>query len=647
VSIELASDATDMATDEPIGPIIWLPTEAQSSNRLWLPTGSADGPQPAPASLGFQLSEGSELAIVFRRQPDLMEALFKAAPAERDFGLSETSLPELRTMVSELAFDTAMVVFARLAAEAWHIGNDKDGQMALVREMFPPDARIVPAIERFLTEHPGGGFFIEQQLFALMRLAFEESPAGAIDENDPQQLDAFARPLRRSLLAALTVVTDSISEIPGSDSDRRKWLAVLIQNGGYNAKAEPLNSFTRGQRLLELSQDENVGEPQDRCDVTTWLHDDYGLAPDEQFALGFALMGVVGGLDENHPTGERSLLGAAKFDTLLGELGLTDRKQQVLDLISAPREWYMEQFAAGSDTAMDVAWRRIPFEKRPFLRWGDGHLLLLSPRGLLSWLGEGFHHRVFAGAEARGDAMKWRYSRYYGQLVEAYALELAESVYPPLAGQRRVHGEQVYGTGGGSKTSDISIDSAPDLVLFEVAGSRLTEPSRVLAQWERVESDLDKLVLVRIRKLDGAIDAILSGDAEIPHVDRNQLRHIWPVIVTAGDIVQSELLWDYVQEQMPDALQQKQVQPLTLLDLDDFELLLGLAEGGASLVDILRRKAEPRYRPFDLRAWLTNDPTAPPGRAPSLLNGKMREVFVSVVERLGLDSSRVPDDLTD
>jgi hypothetical protein len=32
---------------------------------------------------------------------------------------------------------------------------------------------------------------------------------------------------------------------------------------------------------------------------------------------------------------------------------------------------------------------------------------------------------------------------------------------------------------------------------------------------------------------------------------------------------------------------------------------------------------------------------------PSSLNGHMREVFVSVVERLGLDSSRIPDDLTE
>jgi hypothetical protein len=201
------------------------------------------------------------------------------------------------------------------------------------------------------------------------------------------------------------------------------------------------------------------------------------------------------------------------------------------------------------------------------------------------------------------------------------------------------------GKGGGSKTSDISIDSAPDLVVFEVAGSRFTEPSRLLSAVGPRRVRPGELVLARIRKLDRAIDAIRSGKAKIPHVDRHQLRHILPVIVTAGDVVQSDLLWDYIQEQAPDALKQQGVQPLTLLDLDDLELLLGLVEGGASVVDILRRQTDPRYRPFDLRAWQTNDPTAPPERVPSLLSHRMREVFTSVTDLLGLDASRIPDDL--
>ena len=54
-----------MADDEPNRPIIWLPEAAQSSYGLWLPTGYADRSQPAPASLGFELSGGSGLAVVF------------------------------------------------------------------------------------------------------------------------------------------------------------------------------------------------------------------------------------------------------------------------------------------------------------------------------------------------------------------------------------------------------------------------------------------------------------------------------------------------------------------------------------------------------------------------------------------------------
>jgi hypothetical protein len=73
-------------------------------------------------------------------------------------------------------------------------------------------------------------------------------------------------------------------------------------------------------------------------------------------------------------------------------------------------------------------------------------------------------------------------------------------------------------------------------------GSAVTPPA--LAQRDRVEFDLEKLVLARIRKLDGTIDALLSGKAKTPHVDRARLRHIWPVIVTAGEVVQTELLRD-------------------------------------------------------------------------------------------------------
>jgi hypothetical protein len=317
------------------------------------------------------------------------------------------------------------------------------------------------------------------------------------------------------------------------------------------------------------------------------------------------------------------------------------RKDAVLEAITAPREWYVERFAAAEPTAMDVAWRRAPFEQRPFLRWGAGHLLLLSPRALLSWLGEGFSHRVFACAERRGEQVKQRYMRYYGQLVEAYSLELAESSFDAPEPMRRVHGEQRYGKGGGKKTSDIAIDSSPDLVLFEVGAGRLKESSRVLARWEDVESDLKKLVLVRMKKLDGVIDALQADEATLPNISSETLREIWPVIVTAGGVIQSEILWDYIEEHREGMLEQPRVQPLTLLDLDDFELLMGLVEAGASLVDVLRRKNGSRFRRFDLEKWIEQDSSAPREQRPALMERRMGEVFLTFGRQLGFSEEQL------
>jgi hypothetical protein len=618
-------------------PGLYIPEGAESPSGLWLPLGYADD-GASPRTLGMQMSQ-SGLAIASRRQPDLMDVLFRAIPSEDDVGLSHSSLSDLRAMVAELPFDTAMVLFARLAAEVWHGSSDEDVQLALARDLFPPDALILGRIERFLASEEKAVIFAEQQLFALMRLVIEQSPDGHANEEDPEAFRSFAAPAFRSLFAALSVVTDSIDELPGSDTDRRKWLGVLVQNGGYNAKSPALNAFTRARRLLELSTDPDVGEPQDRCDVTAWLQDDYGLTAEQQFAVAFALMASVGAMSADEEVNARSLLGADRVNAIIDQLGLGDRREQVLDVLSAPRDWYVEQFARGEDTAMDVAWRRTPFEKRPFLRWGDGHLLLLSPRAILSWMGDGFHHRVFACAERRGDAVKNKYSRYYGQLVEAYAVELAQSAYPGRLGTQRVRGEQRYGKGGGAKTSDISIDCAPDLVLFEVAGGRLTEHTRVLASWKAVEFDLKKLVLVRVKKLDTCIEALLDGRARIPDIDAKNVRHIWPVIVTAGDVFQSEMLWDYIEDEAGSRLQQKQVKPLTLLDMDDFELLMGLVDGGASLVDILRRKAESPFRQLDLQQWRANDPTAPAEHRPHVMTERMREVTRALTNQLGIDAS--------
>ncbi len=57
----------------------------------------------------------------------------------------------------------------------------------------------------------------------------------------------------------------------------------------------------------------------------------------------------------------------------------------------------------------------------------------------------------------------------------------------------------------------------------------------------------------------------------------------------------TELLWDRIDVELPAELRSGRVQPLTVIDIDDFELLLGLASEGRHLPDVLGQKARGPY----------------------------------------------------
>ena len=108
--------------------------------------------------------------------------------------------------------------------------------------------------------------------------------------------------------------------------------------------------------------------------------------------------------------------------------------------------------------------------------------MLLSPRSMQAWLGDGFYYRLLDAAQLRskGDPkrkLSRQFTGYAGQLLELYALQLTRSVYAPqqnpISGIR-VYGEQPYGAGGQMKTSDVAVlIGDADLVLIEVSNSRI------------------------------------------------------------------------------------------------------------------------------------------------------------------------------
>ena len=249
-------------------------------------------------------------------------------------------------------------------------------------------------------------------------------------------------------------------------------------------------------------------------------------------------------------------------------------------------------------------------------------------------MGEGLHYRALDAADAKGETR--RYNNFFGHLVERYCLELAESAYPvdrPL-GSGRAHPEQRYGRRGARRTFDIALDFGTDIVAIEIVAARLTAEMQVFGRPELLARELEKMVFKKVRQIASPVAAVLSGEAEIPEVDPEQIRLIWPMIVTGGTLLVTELLWDQINAMIPAELTAPRVAPLCVLDLDDFELLLALGADGHHLPDILRRWRGGLYRDFDFARFAYQELGVDPDvRLPIIneryqaLGGRMRQVL--------------------
>lgn len=98
----------------------------------------------------------------------------------------------------------------------------------------------------------------------------------------------------------------------------------------------------------------------------------------------------------------------------------------------------------------------------------------------------------------------------------------------------------------------------------------------------------------------------------------------------------TEPLWSAILQRIAPAFSQRQVQPLVVLDAYDLETLVGLCEGGASMHQVLGRKAHGAYQALDFSRFVSDDPRLEPVRARSV-RARGDRLFDDFAARAGLD----------
>lgn len=535
--------------------------------------------------------------LVVGAAPSDLDAMF-VAPDPEVLGMANPTLESICEVLRSVPVEPAMFGLAGIAAACWHAGVDQAKHLALAEEIFV-GRPILEQLQTFVADDRHHVIFNEQHLTILMRLLLVHGADGEahVDLTD-RQVDAL-------LIAMLAVggLTARHGDPERSGDEPLGWVPWLVRSGLYFDRSNLGSDQGRARALFVDLAGEAPSDGADWCDLAAWAADDL-VGVEKQFAYGYAMGAFSKGFDEDVPTTKR-FIGIVPDGLLAGNLD-DEHVQKLITVSSANREDYVERFAEHDDID-HLLWDRTPFEQRPFFRVRDGRLLLLSPRFLHSWMGEGIYYRLLDAAMRRPDPARraqratLRFTRFHGELMERYVHRLAERSHADQirAGVVYISGERTYigRTGTQRKSSDLVLSYATDVVAIEVTGGRPSRRTRVLSDPSLIEKELDDRVIGKLEELDAALIDVLDGTAEIPGLRLDLVERVWPVLVIPATINQSDFVWDHIKQKAPDLFTHHHaLQPPTLFSIEDLERALAAVEAGAGLPAILGARLNSLYR---------------------------------------------------
>ncbi|MGH3431078.1 MAG: hypothetical protein ACRDQZ_26490, partial [Mycobacteriales bacterium] len=143
-------------------------------------------------------------------------------------------------------------------------------------------------------------------------------------------------------------------------------------------------------------------------------------------------------------------------------------------------------------------------------------------------------------------------------------------------------------------------------VCVEITSGQLTQKSLVEADADAVRRDLAKLVTKKVRQLDRAIRDLRATPNIVPDLSMTHVVRIWPVVVSGDGLIQTEALWSAIDEKTSGCL--NGTQPLTLLEVEDYEQIMEVASADTSLLlDVLRAKTATRWHRRDFGAFWADE----------------------------------------
>ncbi len=467
------------------------------------------------------------------------------------------------------------------------------------------------AAEILLRRFPRRSLFSEQQAFVFQRLLMLHADArNAEDLTEDEQA--------RLLVAFLWIPDTMVDPDLETDEGLTDWeladerlLRFFVANGGLAGRASFRNELARAHLLYEVIANSRAARRRrDYCPLNEWLHEAHGLTFMELQAFGFSFFA-------RSNIGDRSESQLRFTDEdYFSATGFAGRYQDAVKSIAASREWYIEAFAKSAQAERRTAYEFTPFLRRPVFIQRDGNAVVLGLRALEAWLGStGAYYRLFDVAKARGTKDMEKFRQFNGWLQERQVRHIAHVAHPGsrrrLPGSGRVFGEVPYTIKrrGSMLTSDVAVDLGLDLVLIEVTTKRITQRSLVDGDIESIVKDVRAMIVDKARQLLRVIEDLRDDRVELPDVLMEFVQRVWPVVVVPDGLLHTPTLWAWVNRELAPALEAHRghkpaIQPIVLLEAEEFEALMGLVASGRSFIQLLSEKTSELWRDRDFKSYL-------------------------------------------
>jgi hypothetical protein len=497
-----------------------------------------------------------------------------------------------RDLINRVAFfgwNQLVLKTARIAAVMAH---EPGGALAkaVVETTRVPLERLVtsPSAEKrvvatYVASHPGP-IAHEAVIYFVLALALLY---GADDGPMPND-EAFAYLLLAANDHCMAWVNDSERNLTRNERN----LAVVARAALHNDRQDPASKFVRGCMLLEGPPSRTPG----------WT------APDDWKTFQLGALGVP--LPEYLETLAGPLVLVSR---LWGDLDDTEHPYPIIE----PSMWlpafpksreFVDRLSMDRDQAkreLKVRDDGLPvgptvFHRYPFIRLAEDVLVAASPWAVQQVMNTGLwaKHLSASKKEFGNDAGAKRWSGAFGDMFEAWCVRVA--AWAQASPGFRGHLVDAPELG------DVVFVHGRNVVIIE-AKSRLVREDHLKGATS-VEGALeffDDFFFANrdgayrggaVRQLDANIQALRTGKFE-PEIDRNAL--VLPCVATFDDMgTDNPSMYRWLKRRCGEEnlLQGRRLRHLTVMDIDLFELLLGVSICQRGIVEILKRKTE---KPWD------------------------------------------------